>query len=111
MSTKLVYLVTGSNRTNAIGYGLVTKLAERPNAVVFAGARDPNVQSLRDLATKHSNVYPIKFVVNDRANNEAAIADIKKTAGQLDVIVANAGACFALLPMSLRLTTHSNSNS
>ncbi|KAJ7644720.1 hypothetical protein FB45DRAFT_784714 [Roridomyces roridus] len=91
MATKLVYLVTGSNRTNGIGYSLVSKLAERPNAVVFAGARDPNVQSLRDLAAKHSNVYPIKFLVNDRANNDAAIADIKKIAGQLDVVVANAG--------------------
>ncbi|KAJ7648070.1 hypothetical protein FB45DRAFT_705773, partial [Roridomyces roridus] len=98
MSTKLVYLVTGSNR--GIGYGLVSKLAERPNAVIFAGARDPSVQSLRDLAEKYSNVHPIKFVVNDKANNEAAVADIKKTAGQLDVVVANAAVVESFVPVA-----------
>ncbi|KAJ7634475.1 hypothetical protein FB45DRAFT_977621 [Roridomyces roridus] len=89
MSTKLVYLVTGSNR--GIGYAVLKLLAARPNAIVFAGARDPDAQSLKDLAATYPNVHPIKFIVNDKANNEAAIAEINKTAGQLDVIVANAG--------------------
>ncbi|KAJ7621344.1 hypothetical protein FB45DRAFT_980841 [Roridomyces roridus] len=86
---KIVYLVTGANR--GIGYGLASTLAARPDAIVFAGARDPAAQSLVDLAAKHPNVHPIKFVANDQANNEAAIAEIKSIAGQLDVIIANAG--------------------
>ncbi|KAJ7166328.1 hypothetical protein C8R43DRAFT_1232381 [Mycena crocata] len=89
MSDKVVYLVTGANR--GIGYGLVTALAARTNAIVFAGARDPAAQSLKDLSAKHSNVHPVKVTSGDQADNEAAIAEIKKTAGQLDVIIANAG--------------------
>ncbi|KAJ7626804.1 hypothetical protein FB45DRAFT_979570 [Roridomyces roridus] len=86
---KIVYLVTGANR--GIGYGLAGTLAARPDAIVFAGARDPAAQSLADLVAKHPNVHPIKFVANDQVNNEAAIAEIKSSTGQLDVIIANAG--------------------
>ncbi|KAJ7264064.1 hypothetical protein B0H12DRAFT_272935 [Mycena haematopus] len=89
MSTKTVYLISGANR--GIGYGLAAALAARPNAVVFAGARDPAAQSLTELAAKHSNVHPVKLTSGDKADNEAAIAEIQKTAGQLDVIIANAG--------------------
>ncbi|KAJ7731605.1 hypothetical protein B0H16DRAFT_1665246 [Mycena metata] len=76
-SNKTVYLISGSNR--GIGYGLAALIAARPDTIVFAGARDPAAQSLKDLAAKHSNVHP------------AAIAEIQKTAGRLDVIIANAG--------------------
>ncbi|KAJ7644588.1 hypothetical protein FB45DRAFT_999584 [Roridomyces roridus] len=93
-----VYLVTGANR--GIGLGLVITLAARPNTIVFAGARDPNAQSLKDLAAKHSNVHPIKFVANDPSNNAAAIAEIKKSAGQLDVIIANAGIAKSYGPLA-----------
>ncbi|KAJ6460242.1 hypothetical protein C8R45DRAFT_1109122 [Mycena sanguinolenta] len=89
MSSKTVYLISGANR--GIGYGLVAELAARPNAVVFAGARNPTAQSLQDLAARHSNVHPIKLTSGDKTDNEAAIAEIQKTAGQLDVIIANAG--------------------
>ncbi|KAJ7622063.1 hypothetical protein FB45DRAFT_1090654 [Roridomyces roridus] len=89
MPTKVVYLVSGSNR--GIGQGLVTTLAKRPNAIVFAGARDPSAASLKELAAKHPNVYPVKLVLNDKQSNEAAAAYIVQTAGQLDVVIANAG--------------------
>ncbi|KAJ7166389.1 aflatoxin biosynthesis ketoreductase-like protein nor-1 [Mycena crocata] len=89
MSGKTVYLVTGANR--GIGYGLVVALAARENTVVFAAARDPTAQSLKDLSAKYPNVHPIKLTSGDKTDNEAAIAEIKKTAGQLDVIIANAG--------------------
>ncbi|KAJ7644579.1 hypothetical protein FB45DRAFT_987934 [Roridomyces roridus] len=98
MSNKTVYLVTGANR--GIGLGLVSVLAARPDAIVFAGARDPAAQSLKDLAAKHPNLHPIKFVVNDKANNEEAIAEIKKTAGQLDVVIPNAGVAKYVGPVS-----------
>ncbi|KAJ7166347.1 NAD(P)-binding protein [Mycena crocata] len=86
---KTVYLITGANR--GIGYGLVLALAARQNVVVFAGARDPAAQSLKDLSAKYPNVHAVRFTSGDKADNEAAIAEIKKTAGQLDVIIANAG--------------------
>ncbi|KAJ7644542.1 aflatoxin biosynthesis ketoreductase-like protein nor-1 [Roridomyces roridus] len=89
MSSKIVYLVTGSNR--GIGHGLVSVLATRPNAIVFAGARDPTADTLKELTAKYPNLHPIHFVANDAVNNEAAVAEIKKKAGQLDVVIANAG--------------------
>jgi hypothetical protein len=55
--------VSGSNRVNGIGYALAATLAARPNTIVFAGARDPATQSLKDLAAKHSNVRPISPLV------------------------------------------------
>ncbi|KAJ7505792.1 hypothetical protein B0H11DRAFT_359228 [Mycena galericulata] len=89
MSSKIVYLVSGANR--GIGYGLVASLAARPSAIVFAGARDPaGAQSLKDLAAKHPNVHVVKLTSGDKADNEAAISEIRKIAGQLDVIIANA---------------------
>ncbi|KAF7357243.1 NAD(P)-binding protein [Mycena sanguinolenta] len=89
MSAKTVYLISGANR--GIGYGLAATIAARPNTIVFAGARDPAAQSLKDLAARHPNVHPVKLTSGDKAENEAAIAEIQKTAGQLDVIIANAG--------------------
>ncbi|KAJ7084512.1 hypothetical protein B0H15DRAFT_989124 [Mycena belliarum] len=84
-----VYLVTGANR--GIGYALVATLAARPNTTVFAGARDPAAQSLKDLAAKHPNVHALKVTNGDVADNEAAIAEIKRIAGRLDVVIPNAG--------------------
>ncbi|KAJ7644526.1 hypothetical protein FB45DRAFT_1116033 [Roridomyces roridus] len=80
--------VTGANR--GIGLGLVTALASRPNTVVFAGARDPAAQSLKDISAKHPNVHGVKLTLGDKADNEAAVAEIQRIAGQLDVIIANA---------------------
>ncbi|KAJ6475525.1 hypothetical protein C8R45DRAFT_1217142 [Mycena sanguinolenta] len=87
--TKTVYLISGANR--GIGYGLAVALAARPNTVVFAGARDPATQSLKNLRAKYPNVHPVKLTSGDKVDNEAAIAEIQKTAGQLDVVIANAG--------------------
>ncbi|KAJ7505790.1 hypothetical protein B0H11DRAFT_1976210 [Mycena galericulata] len=89
MSGKIVYLISGANR--GIGYALAAILAARPNTIVFAGARDPAAQSLKDLAAKHPNVHAVKLTSGDKADNEAAVAKIQNTAGQLDVIIANAG--------------------
>ncbi|KAJ7626881.1 NAD(P)-binding protein, partial [Roridomyces roridus] len=89
MPAKTVYLITGANR--GIGYVLAKTIAARPNTIVFAGARDPTAQSLTELAATHSNVHPVKVVAADKESNEAAVAEIQKTAGQLDVVIANAG--------------------
>ncbi|KAJ6460241.1 hypothetical protein C8R45DRAFT_1221117 [Mycena sanguinolenta] len=89
MSSKTVYLISGANR--GLGYGLAATLAARPNAIVFAGARNPVAESLKELAARHPNVHPVKLTAGDKADNEAAIAEIQKTAGQLDIVIANAG--------------------
>ncbi|KZO92370.1 NAD(P)-binding protein [Calocera viscosa TUFC12733] len=86
-----VYLVSGANR--GIGLGIVAALAIRPDVVVFAGTRNPATSSeLKALETKYpGKVHTVKLTSADRADNEAAIAEIKRTAGKLDVIIANAG--------------------
>jgi len=89
MSSKVVYLISGANR--GIGYGLASALAASPNTIIFAGARDPAAQTLADLAVKHPNVHPVKLTSADKVDNETVIAQIEKIAGQLDVIIANAG--------------------
>jgi NADP-dependent 3-hydroxy acid dehydrogenase YdfG len=81
--------VSGANR--GIGYGLAAALAARPNTIVFAGARDPAAQSLKNLVAKHPNVHPIKLTSGDEADNAAAAAEIQKIAGHIDVLIANAG--------------------
>jgi len=86
-----VYLVSGANR--GIGLGLVTALAVRSDVVVFAGARNPDsAKDLKALQTKYpGKVHIVKLTSANRADNEAAVAEIKKVAGKLDVVIANAG--------------------
>ncbi|KAJ7303537.1 hypothetical protein DFH08DRAFT_825822 [Mycena albidolilacea] len=76
MSGKTVYLISGANC--GIGHGLSALLAARPNTIIFASARNPAAQSLKDLSA------------NDQANNEAVASKIQSTAGQLDFVIANA---------------------
>ncbi|KAJ7635060.1 hypothetical protein FB45DRAFT_977893 [Roridomyces roridus] len=89
MSDHTVYLVTGSNR--GIGLGLVAALVTRANVTVFAGARNPGAPSLTELAAKHPNLHPLQLTSGNEAENQAALEKIKTVAGQLDVIIANAG--------------------
>ncbi|KAL1748114.1 hypothetical protein HDZ31DRAFT_79955 [Schizophyllum fasciatum] len=86
-----IYLVSGANR--GIGLAIVTQLAARPDTVVFAGARNPaSATSLQALVDTHPGRFHIlKLVSADRESNFAAAEEIKKTAGHLDVVVANAG--------------------
>uniref|UniRef100_D8PW40 NAD(P)-binding protein n=1 Tax=Schizophyllum commune (strain H4-8 / FGSC 9210) TaxID=578458 RepID=D8PW40_SCHCM len=87
----LTYLVSGANR--GIGLGLVTALAGRPNTTVFAGARNPAAATdLNALAAKHpNNLHVLKLVSGDKPGNLAAVEEIRKKAGKLDVVIANAG--------------------
>ncbi|KZO92391.1 NAD(P)-binding protein [Calocera viscosa TUFC12733] len=86
-----VYLVSGANR--GIGLGLVTALASRPETIVFAGARNPaSAISLKALEAQYpGNVHVLKLTSADRADNDAALAEIERVAGRLDVVIANAG--------------------
>jgi len=86
-----VYIVSGANR--GIGLGLVTSLAARSDVVIFAGARNPAAaKELKALEFKYpGKVHTVKLTSANRADNDAAIAEIKRVAGKLDVIIANAG--------------------
>ncbi|KAL1700545.1 hypothetical protein EV121DRAFT_295104 [Schizophyllum commune] len=85
-----VYLVSGASR--GIGLAIVTLLAARPDAVVFAGARDPATASdLQALAKAHPDrFHVVKLISPDKANNIAAVEEVKRVAGRLDVVIANA---------------------
>jgi NAD(P)-dependent dehydrogenase (short-subunit alcohol dehydrogenase family) len=74
------------------GFGLIQHLAARDNVIVFAGARNPSsATALNELATKHQGkVHVVKLTSADEADNRAAVDEIKKTVGRLDVVIANA---------------------
>ena len=74
------------------GLALVTLLAARPNTIVFAGARDPaRATALQALAKAHPDRFHIlKLVVPDKEDHLAAAEEIKRIAGRLDVVIANA---------------------
>ncbi|KAI5830649.1 NAD(P)-binding protein [Schizophyllum commune Tattone D] len=86
-----VYLFTGANR--GIGLAIASQLAARPDAILFAGARDPaRATELQALAAAHPDrVYVLKVVSADKANNTAAVEEMQRVAGRLDVVIANAG--------------------
>jgi norsolorinic acid ketoreductase len=83
--------VSGASR--GIGLQLVYNLLERqPDAVIFAGARDPtSAKELNEFASKHRNVHVIKLIADDEESNKQAVEEIKKITDRLDVVVANAG--------------------
>lgn len=61
--------------------------------MIFAGARNPSTASqLQSLAKEYpSKVHVVKLTSCDKADNEAAVAEVKRVAGKLDVVIANAG--------------------
>ncbi|KAL1683356.1 hypothetical protein EV122DRAFT_201673 [Schizophyllum commune] len=86
-----VYLLTGANR--GIGLGLAKQIAARTDTILFAGARDPDrATDLHALAAAHpGRVHVLKVVSADKANNAAAVEEVRRVSGRLDVVIANAG--------------------
>lgn len=74
-------LVTGANR--GIGFAIVKALLNRGVNKVYAGARDP--QKLPEFGD--TRVVPLKLDITNKEQVEAAA----KTAGDVDVLVNNAG--------------------
>ena len=76
-----------------IGLELVTQLATRPDAIVFAGARDPaRATNLQALAKSHPDrFHVVKLTSADKEDNIAAVEEVKRVAGRLHVVIANAG--------------------
>ena len=89
-ATATVYVISGGNR--GIGYGIVEKIANRPDSLVFATARDPaKADKLQQLAKQHSNVRVVKLSVDSDAEHAAAAKQVEAEAGRVDVLIANAG--------------------
>jgi len=92
MSKQMVYFVTGT--TQGIGFEFVRQLSDRPGAIVFATSRDPegSAAKFKPLIDK-GNVHLVKITKQPEANEEALKAAelVKKVAGKVDVVIANAG--------------------
>ncbi|OAP62083.1 hypothetical protein AYL99_04286 [Fonsecaea erecta] len=76
-----------------IGYEFVRQLRERPGAIVFATSRDPERATKLQALTDKGNVHLVKITKQPEAVAEALAAAelVKKIAGKVDVVVANAG--------------------
>ncbi|KZP14526.1 NAD(P)-binding protein [Athelia psychrophila] len=103
-----VYLISGANR--GIGLAITAALAARPDTVVFAGARNPSTATELQALSRSmpSNVHIVKLASADEEDHKAAVDQIKKDVGRLDVVIANAGQVFALPSASPPLTTEKN---
>ncbi|EJU05874.1 NADP-binding protein [Dacryopinax primogenitus] len=86
-----VYLVSGANR--GIGFGIVKSLLDRPDVIVFAGVRKPaGASDLLSLQSNHSEkLHILPLTSAYRSDNLAAVSEIQRIAGKLDVVIANAG--------------------
>jgi NAD(P)-dependent dehydrogenase (short-subunit alcohol dehydrogenase family) len=121
----LVYLISGSgrglgkclsfrlrgtlcqHRHISTGLALVQTLANRENVLVFAGVRKPS-PGLESVAARYpEKVKIVTLLSGDTANNEMVVAEIKRLAGRLDIVIANAalgvvtGSAFATSPRSM----------
>jgi NAD(P)-dependent dehydrogenase (short-subunit alcohol dehydrogenase family) len=75
------------------GLALVQHLVTWDNVIVFAGVRNPaEAQVLNELAGRQADkLFVLKLVSADESNNRSAAEEIKRIAGRLDVVIANAG--------------------
>jgi len=85
------FSVSGASR--GIGLSLVTALLKhRPNAYIFAGARDPaSADELAEIAKKHPNVRVVPLIADDEDSVKRAVDEVQKVTDRLDIVIANAG--------------------
>ena len=86
-STATVYFVTGASR--GIGLGFAKQLVERPNAVVFAGVRNPAALN-KHFPHPPSNFHVVQCDVTSDDSVSAAVEVVSRTAGRVDVLINNA---------------------
>lgn len=95
MATEKIALVTGCST----GFGrVIAETLARNKSRVFAGMRNikgrnsEKAREVRELAAKESlALSPIELDVNDDASVNSAVAEVIGAAGQIDVLVNNAG--------------------
>ncbi|KAE9568708.1 hypothetical protein CGMCC3_g15112 [Colletotrichum fructicola] len=93
-----IVLITGANR--GIGKGLLEKYLARPNHTVIGTVRDPDHESSKALASlpkaKGSSLVLVKFDITVKADGLDAVKQLEAQAiDHLDIVIANAGVCFA----------------
>lgn len=72
-----IWLITGANR--GIGLYLVKNLISRADAIVYAGARDPQkATELQKLATANKNLHIVKITSGSIEDAKNAAATIEK---------------------------------
>lgn len=87
-SAETVYFVTGASR--GIGLEFIKQLVERPNAVIFAGVRNPAALK-QQFPDPPSNLHIVQCDVTSDNSVSAAVDAVSKTAGRVDVLINNAG--------------------
>ncbi len=80
-------LVTGAS--SGIGRGLAAWLAKKGIKVYAAARRLENLEALRKEAG--DNVVPLKLDCSNGEGTEAAVRELDRSSGGLDLVVANAG--------------------
>ncbi|GAA5908006.1 hypothetical protein JCM8208_004021 [Rhodotorula glutinis] len=89
-SPSTVYFISGAGR--GIGFGLTKAFAERPDTLVFAGARSPDkADALNALAKETGRVVVVKLDSGSDEDHKAAAELVKEKAGRVDIVIANAG--------------------
>lgn len=76
-----------------MGYEFVRQLRDRPGAIVFASSRNPEKATNLQKLTDKGNVHIVKIGNQPESINEslAAAELVKKVAGKVDIVIANAG--------------------
>jgi len=76
-----------------LGYEYVRQLRERSGAIVFATSRNPDQATRLQSLTDKGNVHIVKLTQQPQWVDEALAAAemVKKIAGKVDVVIANAG--------------------
>lgn len=70
------YFVTSA--ANGLGLGLVKRLSERRDVIVYAGTKDVTNEKLRELSHSHKNVHVLKITPGDVDDARAAAFYIDK---------------------------------
>jgi NAD(P)-dependent dehydrogenase (short-subunit alcohol dehydrogenase family) len=87
-NAETVYFITGASR--GIGLEFIKQLVKRPNAIVFAGVRNPAAMK-GPFPDPPSNLHVVQCDVTSDESVNAAVETAEKTAGRVDVLINNAG--------------------
>ncbi|WYZ41093.1 hypothetical protein EsH8_IV_001434 [Colletotrichum jinshuiense] len=93
-----IVLITGANR--GIGKGLLQRYLAKPNHTVVGTVRDPGHESAKALAElpkgEGSSLVVVKFDVTSKTDGIEAVKQLEAQGiDHLDIVIANAGVCFA----------------
>lgn len=106
--------VLSDGRCGSIGYGIATAYAKEGANLVITGR---NEKKLQDAKEELERLYGIKVLtiaadVNEKADNEAVVADVVKQAvdafGRIDVLINNAQASASGVPIENHTTEQFN---